>query len=837
MVVPARDSAAQMRAARQAAVSELCREALIERDTEGLMELAAEVVHALLGPCATAILQLEADVRKVVVHAPHAWPSGGPADGEPVEMAALAAGVPEPAGQRSTAVLEEHSLPPHWRDNGTKTATVSVLDDPSGLPAVLVTLHNAPRTFIADDLEFLDDVARVVSGGLAHRWWEDERRGHRLDDPLTGLANRACMLDRIRNALDRRARSRSFVTVFSIDLDRFRVVNDTLGREAGDEVLKAVAGRLRRALRREDTLARMGSDEFAVLSEHLAGEPGAIREADRMLEVLAAPIFVDGTAVSLTASVGIALCDSADRSAEAVMRDADLAMHRAKKRIGSAHELFDAAMRRRAVKRLGMEHGLRTALETDAFELHYQPIVSLEERRIEGVEALIRWNHPTDGLIPPASFIPVAEESGLIRPIGAWVLREACRQAARWAANPAIGDLYVSVNISGAQLTDQDLVGEVAEILRQTGVRPGQIALEVTESVLMRESASPAGLLQQLKDLGVRLFLDDFGAGYSSLGQVKRLPVDVIKIDRALVTGVGEEDIDRRILAAIASMGRALDVSLVAEGIEDVRQAQWLRRLGIACAQGYGFARPKPAAAVELLLREGLPADRLAAAFEPSDTWPLGQATLEPPRPDPSEPDETLTLSEAADALGVSHSTMRRWANSGRVKSVRTRGGHRRFRLADVRRLSALVSGRSTPVLRQVPPPAQELRQVADLLDSRGDRLLVATKRSLYDEGRTGWFAGPAAEAGLDEWLRRLAAAARVARWDRALDATAQLMIQSHRAGSSVAERHGFLERFTEATVRELQRGGADRSVLADARRLFHSLLRVTLTVGDRPAA
>jgi diguanylate cyclase (GGDEF)-like protein/excisionase family DNA binding protein len=836
--VPASSGAVtDLRSARQAALPELARLAFLDRDVDRVMDRAAEVVHALFGASSTAILQLQADVRQVLVLAPHNWPATDVPGGEPVELAALAGAPAASASQRSTIVLGEPELPPHWLEHGARCGTLSVLHDPSGLPAALVTLHGARRMFSADELGFVDEVARIVSGSLARRWWDEETRRQPLNDPITGIANRACLLDRLRHALHRRARDDAFVAVYSVDLDRFRVINDTFGRQAGDEVLKTVAHRLRGALRREDTVARIGSDEFAVLSEHTDGERGALVEADRIIGAIAPPVFVEGTAVTLSVSIGIALSEEPDRTAEGLVRDADLAMDRAKRRAGSSVELFDKAMRRRATRRLSMEQGLRSALETDALELHYQPIVSLSERRIEGVEALLRWMHPVEGAVPPSTFIPVAEESGLIAPIGEWVMHQACRQAARWAADPAIGDVYVSINVSGVQLTDSGLAGAFAGILRQTGIDPSRIALEVTESVLMRDGASPAGVLARLKDLGVRLFLDDFGTGYSSLGQVKRLPLDVIKIDRSLVSGVVEADIDRRILAAIVSMGAALGVGVIAEGVEDLSQAQWLRRLGVRSAQGYGFARPKAPGAVELLLRDGLPPDRLPALTTQAD------AADDPPGLDArgdgsrrAEDGETITLSEAADALGVSHSTVRRWANSGRVPSVRTPGGHRRFGVSDVRRLSVAVTGRARPVLRQVPAPERDLRELADLLETHGDRLLAMTKRALYDEGHSGWFAGPPADPLLRDWLRSLSGAARAARWERALEATAQLMRHSNHAGSSFAERHGFLERFGEASSRELQRMGAERSVLANARRLFLNLLRVALTVGDRPA-
>ena len=312
----------------------------------------------------------------------------------------------------------------------------------------------------------------------------------------------------------------------------------------------------------------------------------------------------------------------------------------------------------------------------------------------------MRWRHPRQGVVLPGAFVTVAEESGLIVPLGRWVLREACRQLARWTADPAIDLPCLTVNLSGRQLAEASLPDELAAILRQTGVPPERLGLELTESVLMQETSSPTAVLQDLKGLGVRLMLDDFGTGYSSLNHVKRFPIEAIKVDREFVTGVAEDEGDRHILRAIVSMASAMDVAVIAEGVETREQARWLRHLGIKLVQGYAFGRPAPAATIEALLRDGLPLERLALAFEPIDGAPAAAPAPSRaawPRPPPPPGGATVTLGEAAVACGVSASTVRRWADTGRIAVVRTSGGHRRFPVAELRRLNGEAASATRP--------------------------------------------------------------------------------------------------------------------------------------------
>jgi diguanylate cyclase (GGDEF)-like protein/excisionase family DNA binding protein len=673
---------------------------------------------------------------------------------------------------------------------------------------------------------------------------EEEVRHSALHDPLTGLPNRTLFVDRVHHELTLAARAGGRVGVLFLGLDRFKVVNDSLGHHRGDELLSELARRLEPLVGAGNTLARLAGDEFAVLCGDLPGERGAIEVAQRLLDALAAPVVIEDRPVSSSASIGIAVSDGRRHSAEALVRDAGAAMYRAKERGGGRYELFDPAMRRRMTARLQLEDDLRRALDQKQLELFYQPLVSLDERRIVGVEALVRWRHPTQGIVLPGAFVPVAEESGLIVPLGRWVLGEACRQLARWTADPGIDLPYLSVNLSGRQLAEPGLAEEIGEILRQTGVPPERLALELTESVLMEESDSPTAVLQDLKDLGVQLMLDDFGTGYSSLNHVKRFPISAIKVDRSFIAGVAEEASDRHILRAIVNMAAALEVSVIAEGVESAAQARWLRHLGIVLAQGYALGRPAPAVVVEALLRDGLPLDRLASAFEllepGADSEPAAPVTVPRGGQSASEPsppaDATITLGEAAEALGISTSSLRRWADNGRILALRTAGGHRRFPAAEIRRLTAQAAVSNPHKVRPVALPVEPLPAVAALLGSAAAQLAASGARAIYG-GHPGWFASDAGREQLRRWAFTLAAALRSAHYDAALDATRRLSVQAEYAGASLLERHTFLERYGELAVRELREHKAPQAELVGARRVFTRLRQTLLEAVDARAA
>ncbi len=413
-------------------------------------------------------------------------------------------------------------------------------------------------------------------------------------DALTGLPNRALFMDHVKMAIQRSRRNgdRLFAALF-FDLDRFKVINDSLGHMVGDQLLVGVARRLEACLRPGDTVARLGGDEFVILLEELAGDDDAIEVARRVQETVTQPFNIGGHEVFTTASIGIAPSATGYERAEDLLRDADTAMYRAKLLGKNRHVVFDKAMHDRAVELLQMETDLRRAVERGEFFLQYQPIVSLATGRVSSYEALVRWQHPERGLIPPAGFIPVAEETGLIVPLGLWVLQEACRQMSRWQNEQSVGhEVTISVNLSGKQFSQADLMGQVSGVLRQTGLAPSSLKLEITESMVMENIETAIDTLGQLRSLGVGLAIDDFGTGYSSLSYLHRFPIDTLKIDRSFVTRMTENSENAEIVRTIVTLARSLEMCVVAEGIEQMEQLAQLRALDCDYGQGYLFSRP-----------------------------------------------------------------------------------------------------------------------------------------------------------------------------------------------------------------------------------------------------
>ena len=426
-------------------------------------------------------------------------------------------------------------------------------------------------------------------------------------DPLTSLPNRALFMDRLSHALTRTERRGERLAVLFLDLDRFKVVNDSLGHGVGDQLLIGVSQRLAACLRPEDTIARLGGDEFAILLEDVKDDKAPTAVADRLTGELQQPFTVEGREVVITVSIGIAMSISRRMTPEDILRDADLAMYHAKGKGKARYEIFDKSMNAPAQERMDLELDLRNAVSRSEFVVHYQPVVALSTGRIVEMEALVRWKHPQRGLLFPGDFVGLSEETGLIVPLGRWVLHEACRQVPQWQLATPGSQLGISVNLSARQLQQPGLVEEIAAVLRETRLEPGALRLEITETVVMHDAPATLAKLEALKALGVRLAIDDFGTGYSSLGYLKRFPVDNLKIDRSFVAGIGSDVEDSAIVRAVITVAKSLGLSVTAEGIENAEQLEHLRALGCDHGQGYYFAKPVTGDRVPALLMTTAP--------------------------------------------------------------------------------------------------------------------------------------------------------------------------------------------------------------------------------------
>lgn len=484
------------------------------------------------------------------------------------------------------------------RADGTVGGMICVLDD-------------VPRTWSAAEVSILADFGQMAGTELQLRHLLSDRdvseqklRHQSVHDSLTGLPNRALFMKRLADATQRARRGQDgLFAVLFLDVDGFKLVNDSMGHHVGDEMLVAIARRLEQCVRGGDIVARLGGDEFAILLERISDVRDAAMVAERVQEALHAPLSIGGYEHATSASIGVALSSGASEQPEYVLRSADIAMYRAKNSGRGRYEMFDRAMHAEALTRLQIETDLRHAFERDEFFLHYQPIIALADGRITGVEALVRWRHFERGVVSPATFVPVAEDTGLVVPLGRWVLREACRQAVSWQGHGRDGTPFaISVNLSVREFAQPDLVRAVSAILDETGLSPTALRLEITESAIIGQKHPAIETVEQLRALGVAIHLDDFGTGYSALSYLHRLPLDAVKVDRAFTSSIDQEERPLHVVRAIISLAHAIGLEVVAEGVTNARQLELLRSMGCDLAQGFIFSRPCNTQEIDALL-------------------------------------------------------------------------------------------------------------------------------------------------------------------------------------------------------------------------------------------
>ncbi len=512
------------------------------------------------------------------------------------------------AAEGKLIVIEDYSTDAHglaaFAADGIRSALAApVREHGEVVGSLVVATHQAGRTYSKAEREMLVAFAEHASLALTTAKTVEDAIHQAFHDSLTGLPNRLLLVDRLEHALARAARSQTQAAVLFVDLDMFKNVNDTLGHAAGDELLREAAARLTSCIRAVDTAARFGGDEFVVLLEDI-DEPEVARVANRVLEIMNEPFEIEGREVYIGASIGIAI---GGNEADDLLRNADLALYRAKSKGKGQEQTYEPQMHAAMVERMELEESLVAALRDDELTLHYQPIYELRTERLAGVEALVRWEHPTRGLLLPGEFIPVAENTRLMLPLGRWILRTACMQAATWRARVGAHALTLTVNLSGAQFADPGLIAEVSDALAASALPPERLVVELTESALLRDPDSVVERMTELKRLGVRLAVDDFGTGNASLRNLARFPIDVLKVDRSFVARIGIDQRQTAIANSVIRLGQSLDMTVIAEGIETSDQLAQLLVLGCGFGQGFLFARPTEPDEIERLLADRLP--------------------------------------------------------------------------------------------------------------------------------------------------------------------------------------------------------------------------------------